>query len=199
MATPSQDYITYICSLYDDIYDDRVENTCPPVAGSDPGEDWIPGQKAAHKSLTFFQRELLEKGIRLSTSKIKKILITGGCWTTERSRRIQELFSKYTSEGVTSDIAIKRIAAELNVSRVSVSVNLPYSSVVYKLKERSSNAKRCAQYGARNNKNQGTGDKSLAETLGDSDIKRYETLFGEKAVSKVSLLKYTEGTAPLIL
>lgn len=40
--TPSQEYITYICKLYNNIYDDRVENTCPPTAGNtpcNPGED----------------------------------------------------------------------------------------------------------------------------------------------------------------
>ena len=116
---------------------------------------------------------------RDSTVHIKdqKILITGGRWTAERSRRIQKLFSKYNSEGVTSDIAVKRIAAEMNVSKGSVSVNLPYRSVGYKLKERSGDAKRCAKYRACNSKNQGAGDKSLAETLGDTDTKRYEGFF----------------------
>lgn len=98
--TPSQDYITYICKLYNDIYDDRVKNTCPPIAGTGPGEDWTPGQRANHKSLSAFQRQLQENGISLSTSKIKKILITGGCWTTARSREIQKLYSCYVSEGL---------------------------------------------------------------------------------------------------
>ena len=42
----SQEYINTICELYNDIYDDRVENTCPPTAGNSPcipGEDWAPG------------------------------------------------------------------------------------------------------------------------------------------------------------
>ena len=46
MNTPSQDYITCICSLYKSSYDDRVENTSPPTAGNnprEPGKDWIPG------------------------------------------------------------------------------------------------------------------------------------------------------------
>ena len=42
--TPPQEYIARICEFYNDIYDDRVENTCPLVARSKPGEDWIPGQ-----------------------------------------------------------------------------------------------------------------------------------------------------------
>ena len=75
----SQEYISYICALYNDVYDDRMENTCPPAAGAGPGEDWAPGQRAEHKSLSAFQQELQDKGISLSTSKIKKIFITGGC------------------------------------------------------------------------------------------------------------------------
>ena len=53
--------------------------------GAGSGEDWAPGQRAEHKSLSAFQQELQEKGISLFISKIKKILITGGCWTTARS------------------------------------------------------------------------------------------------------------------
>ena len=155
MTTPSQDYINYICSLYGSSYDDRIENTAPPTAGTTsriPGDDWTPGTPAAHKSLIAFQRELAEQGIRLSTSKIKKILITGGLWTTQQTRTIQEMFWLYTSsledggEGMDPAAAIKRIADELEISTVSVSVSLPYSSVVYNLENRSSNAKRCARY-----------------------------------------------------
>lgn len=155
MNTPSQDYIDYICSLYNDRYDDRIENNAPPTAGEQvrtPGEDWKPGTPANHKSLTAFQRELKDRGIDMSTSKIKKILITGGLWTTERTRSIQALFSLYTAspeEGgkwMTEAEAIKKIAAEKGISIVSVSVSLPYSSGVYNLPKLSLNAQRCRRY-----------------------------------------------------
>ena len=155
MTDLSQDYISYICSLYGSSYDDRIENTAPPTAGDQmrtPGEDWAPGVQANHKSLQSFKRELEQQGIKLSTSKIKKILITGGLWTTETSRAIQELFSTYTSsidaggKGLTEAAAIKRIAEELDVSAVTVSVNLPYMDVVYNLPEPSANAKRCRRW-----------------------------------------------------
>ena len=152
MTTPSEKYIQYICSLYNDTYDDRIEDSRPPATGDQlciPGEDWKPGILAEHKSLLAFQRELEEQGIHLSTSKIKKILITGGLWTTERSRVIQERFRQYVGGSIAPDAAVKRIATELGISKVSVSVNLPYSSVVYNLENRSSNAKRCARYKSR--------------------------------------------------
>ena len=152
---PSKEYIEYICGLYGDTYDDRIEDCKPPTAGDDfrdPGEDWKPGQVADHKSLNAFQNELKAMGISISTSKIRKILITGKCWTTERSREISELFEIYTApkaeggKGMPSDAAVKRIAEELEVSVVTVNVNLPYQNVVYNLENRSSNAVRCARY-----------------------------------------------------
>ena len=39
---PSKEFIDYICKLYGDIYDGRIEDCSPPVAGDtlrDPGED----------------------------------------------------------------------------------------------------------------------------------------------------------------
>lgn len=162
-SVPSKEYIDHICELYGDIYDDRIEDCRPPAAGEEiraPGEDWTPGQEADHKSLNAFQKELMDMGIKISTSKIRKILITGGCWTTERSREIAELFETYTSpankggKGLSGDAAVKKIAETLEVSIVTVSVNLPYQNVVYKLENRSSNAKRCARYKERRKQKQ---------------------------------------------
>ena len=86
---PSQDYITYICELFGDTYDDREEDSSPK------GRDWVPGKKSNHTSLSAFQKRLEKFSIRLSTGKIRKILITGGVWTTERSRKIAELYSEF--------------------------------------------------------------------------------------------------------
>jgi len=160
---PSWEYIEYICDLYGDVYDDRIEDSRPPAAGDEfrePGEDWIPGQEANHKSLNVFSKELDNMGIKLSTSKIRKILITGGCWSTERSRQIDELFQNYTKpvseggKGMDASEAVKKIANDLDVSTVTVSVNLPYQDVVYNLEDRSSNAIRCARYKERKKKKQ---------------------------------------------
>lgn len=181
MTTPSQEYIEMICSLYGSSYDDRIENTSPPTAGDnprDPGADWVPGMTADHKSLIAFQRELAEQGIKLSTSKIKKILITGGLWTTSTSREIQEMFNRYTSsndekdgadgiESLSDAEAIKRIASERGISAVTVSVNLPYSTVVYNLENRSSNAKRCARYKERKLARQASVEETRATTVAE--------------------------------
>ncbi len=150
-------FIQEICTLYGDCYDDRLEDSRPPVAGKKngcadkriAGVDWEPGIPAAHKSLSAFQKELAEKhGICLSTSKIRKILISGGLWTTERSREIQALYTELTQpqSGVDPEQAISLISQKLGVSKPTVVVNLPYINGVNRLELNSKNAKRCAKY-----------------------------------------------------
>ncbi len=41
------------------------------------------GMQANHTSLASFQKQLKEIDIELSRMKVQKILITGGCWTTQ--------------------------------------------------------------------------------------------------------------------
>lgn len=150
-------FIRKICALYGDCYDDRLEDSRPPTAGSRNGQtdkrpsgaDWEPGLTAGHKSLSAFQKELLDKhGVRLSTSKIRKILISGGLWTTERSREIQTLYTELTKPqlGVNPEKVVSLISQKLGVSKPTVVVNLPYINGVNRLEKKSKNAKRCAKY-----------------------------------------------------
>ena len=125
---PSREFIHQICTLYGDNYDDREEDSAPG------GADWQPGKKADHLSLGAFQKNLADQGIELSTAKIRKILITGGCWSTERSREVAELYEKYKD--------VKKVAADLELSTALVIMYLPYKKVVYDLEDKSSNAKR---------------------------------------------------------
>ena len=129
---PSRDFIGRICDLYGDTYDDREEDSKPG------GENWVPGKEANHTSLGVFQKMLQENGIELSTAKIRKILITGGCWSTERSREVASLYDKYGS--------VKRVAEILKVSEALVNMYLPYEKAVYDLEEKSGNAKRIARW-----------------------------------------------------
>lgn len=139
--------MAYICRIYGDVYDDREEDS------RIRGLDWVPGVKAGHKSISAFQKELEEvHGIRLSRTKIQKILVTGGCWTTERSREIREMYEAYTSpggKGMASEAAVRAIAEHLGLSRVSVIINLPYGKGVYDLEDKSENAKRIEKCRAR--------------------------------------------------
>ena len=153
-------FIRQICDMYGDCYDDRIEDSRPPSAGlkngktdkREPGQDWQPGLTACHKSLSAFQRELKENhGIKLSTSKIRKILISGGRWTTERSREIQGLYAELTRSGsdISPECAVNVISKRLGVSEATVVVNLPYINGVNCLELKSKNADRCAKYRAR--------------------------------------------------
>ena len=129
---PSKEYIKMICDLYGDTYDDREEGSAPG------GADWKPGVEADHKSLAAFRRELEEQGISLSTGKIRKILITGGLWSTATSREINEQYGKLKS--------IELVAEKLGVSTALVTMYLPYEKVVYDLEEKSGNAKRVQRW-----------------------------------------------------
>ena len=130
---PSAEFIDQICSLYDDVYDDREGDS------SIGGDDWAPGKTALHTSLVAFQKELEDGyGIKLSTAKIRKILITGGCWTTERSREVGELYDKYKS--------VARVAKELGLSETLVKTYLPYGKVVYDLDDKTGNARRVERW-----------------------------------------------------
>ena len=130
---PGKDYIGRICALYNDAYDDREEDSRPG------GESWVPGHKALHTSLESFRRELQDvHGISMSTAKIRKILITGGLWTTERSREVAELYDRYGS--------VSRVAETLGLSVGLVATYLPYRRTVYDLEEKSGNARRIERW-----------------------------------------------------
>lgn len=137
--SPSVDYIHTICALYNDYYDDREEDAKPG------GEDWTPGITADHKSLATFQKELEDRGIKLSRSKIQKILVTGGRWSAQRSREVQKLYQRYLVVMLPKQ-AVKRVADELEISTISVNINLPYEKTVYDLEEKSGNAKRIERW-----------------------------------------------------
>lgn len=152
----SDAFIAKICALYSDRYDDRMEDCRPPSAGKKngmaqihlAGADWQPGIAAGHKSLSSFKKELVEVGINLSTSKIRKILISGGVWTTERSREVQAMYSAllHGSSNIKPDQAISVISEKLGVSKATVTINLPYINGINGLDQKSANAIRCARY-----------------------------------------------------
>ena len=122
---PSQEYIDMICAMYGDPYDDR--------------------ESGPHKSLRGFQRELAEQGINLATGKIRKILITGGKWSTETTRTVGELYEYYT-EYVSESKAIDMIASDYDISEAGLCHNLPYRICVYNSVTPSKNAIRCKRH-----------------------------------------------------
>ena len=135
ISDTSEDFIKRICDLYGEPYDDRIPET------------------SRHVSLRAFQKKLEdEKGIRLSITKLQKILISGGVWSTKRSRAVYELYQYYTGRKrdggmwMDSTSAICRIATELNISTKMVSMVLPYEKTVYDLEQRTDNAVWCKNW-----------------------------------------------------
>lgn len=123
----TEEFVKQICDLYSDQYDDTKEDS------HIGGEDWEPGKEADHKSLRKFKEELEEEGIKLSTTKIRKILISGGVYSTELSRSVAKEWEKYHS--------VEKVAEVLGISPSTVWTYLPYSKTVYGLEDKSPEAK----------------------------------------------------------
>lgn len=132
----TSELIEHVCKLYNSSYDDRKEDSKPG------GKNWLPGMKAGHKSLAEFKAELKKNGIDLSTGKIRKILITGGLYSTETSRSVEEEL-----EDCGGDIRI--VAQRLNLSPSTVYQYAPYSRTAYGLENKTSNAKRIDRWRSR--------------------------------------------------
>lgn len=120
----TDEFISRICSLYGDNYDDTEEDS------SLGGEDWYPGKRADHKSLRIFKEELEEQDIHLSTSKIRKILITGGVYSTELSRSVSREWDRYSH--LPPKKRREKVAEVLGISPSTVLTYLPYQRQVYK-------------------------------------------------------------------
>ena len=143
----SLEFIDEICKLYGDVYNDWEEDSKPG------GADWSPGKKAMHESLAAFQKRLAKQGIDLSTAKIRKILITGGCWITETSRVIRKRYEELGS--------VKKVAEDLMVSETLVKMYLPYERTVYDLEEKTGNAKRIQHWREKQVDEEGRGEKQV--------------------------------------
>ena len=80
----------------------------------------------------------IAKELNLSVSKVIKLLITGGVYSSDICRRINQLYD--------SGKSIPEIQKSLNISRASVQAYLPYKKCIYNAKELSLNAERIRRY-----------------------------------------------------
>lgn len=80
----------------------------------------------------------IARELNLSVSKVVKLLITGGEYSSDICERINDLFSDGNS--------VPEIQKLLNVSRTTVQSYLPYKKCVYNVKELSLNAERIKMY-----------------------------------------------------
>ena len=80
----------------------------------------------------------IAKKLDLSVSKVIKLLITCGVYSSDICRKINRLYA--------SGKTIPEIQKSLNISRASVQAYLPYRKCVYNAKELSLNAERIRRY-----------------------------------------------------
>ena len=80
----------------------------------------------------------IAKELELSVSKVIKLLITGGIYSSDICRKINKLYN--------SGKTIPEIQKSLNISRASVQAYLPYKKCVYNAKELSLNDERIRRY-----------------------------------------------------
>ena len=117
-----QELLTAVCDYYGDPVDDRQS------------ED--PDHISLHDVAERFD---------ITVMKVRKLLITGGLYSTSLSRRIQELHA----QGMT----VAQITEETGLKRASINSYLPYAHIIYNLPDISIKAERQKQYRVRKRNN----------------------------------------------
>ena len=113
-----RELLTAVCEYYGDPVDDR--------------KDEDPDHISLHDVADEFD---------ITVMKARKLLITGGLYSTAISRRVQELHV----QGLT----VAQITEKTGLKRASVNSYLPYTSIVYNLPDISIKAERQKQYRVR--------------------------------------------------
>jgi hypothetical protein len=113
-----QELMTAVCDFYGDPVDDRKEEDLDHVSLHDVAEQF-----------------------NITVMKARKLLITGGLYSTVLSRKVQELHN----QGLT----VAQIMERTGLGRASVNSYLPYANIAYKLPDISITAERQKQYRVR--------------------------------------------------
>lgn len=116
----------------------------------------------------------LSKEFEISPMKTRKILITGGVYSTEMSTEIGRLYK----DGKT----VSEIADLLNTTPANVNSYLPYERIVYNMEERSVNADRQQRY--RDHKRE-TAEKASDNTERLDQVNQIERLEKVKKMERV--------------
>ena len=120
-----QELLNAVCDYYGDPVDDRKS------------ED--PDHISLHDVADRFN---------ITVMKARKLLITGGLYSTAISRRVQELHA----QGLT----VAQITEETGLKRASINSYLPYAHIIYNLPDISIKAERQKQYRVRKRNNDRT-------------------------------------------
>lgn len=137
----TEELIKTACSLFGEPYDDRASSTS---LFSSPH-----GQKPEHTSLRTVAEEM-----EISTVKVRKLLISGGFYSTVTSRKVQELYDNaradYLKQGKcpsqAEKLAVIKVSQQTHLGRASVYSYLPFKNDAYGLEEKSPAAIRQKRY-----------------------------------------------------
>ena len=117
-ATTMQELLTVVCDYFGDPVDDRKSEDLDHVSLHDVADRF-----------------------NITVMKARKLLITGGLYSTAISRRVQELHV----QGLT----VAQITEKTGLKRASTNSYLPYTNIVYNLPDISIKAERQKQYRVR--------------------------------------------------
>lgn len=122
-----------VCSFFGRVYDDFEEERHLALRGHRSGdekwEELMGGEPTINETAAEFD---------ITPMKVRKLLITGGCYDTEIYRRIKAL----REQGKT----VEAIAERIQKKSITVRSYLPYERVIYNLEEKSVNADRLQRF-----------------------------------------------------
>ncbi len=117
-ATTMQELLNAVCDYYGDPVDDRKEEDADHVSLHDVADEFD-----------------------ITVMKARKLLITGGLYSTSLSRKVQDLHA----QGLT----VAQITEEAGLKRASINSYLPYAHIIHNLPDISIKAERQKQYRVR--------------------------------------------------
>lgn len=117
-TTTMQELLTAVCEFYGELVDDRKEDDPDHVSLHDVADEF-----------------------EITVMKARKLLITGGLYSTALSRRVQELNAERKT--------VAEIMSMTGLKRASVNSYLPYTNIIYNLPDISIKAERQKQYRVR--------------------------------------------------
>lgn len=131
--TVQGELVEKVCSFFGRVYDDFEEERHLALRGHRPfdqkWEEIMMGDPTINETAEEFG---------VTPMKVRKLLITGGCYDTEMYREVKALRER----GMT----VERIAEKMEKTPGTIRSYLPYERVIYNLEERSVNADRLQRF-----------------------------------------------------
>ena len=131
--TVQGELVEKVCEYFGRVYDDFEEERHLALRGRRAGdpkrEELMKGDPTINEVAEEFS---------MSTAKIRKILITGGCYDTEFYRNVKEMREEGMTVGAIAELTGKK--------PITIRSYLPYERVIYMLEERSTNADRLIRF-----------------------------------------------------